>query len=218
MATKWHFAQKLEIWWWKKYLDRKVPSEYLSKKQVYWHKILDLTGISPGSGVRILDAGCGPAGIFTVLGHCAVDALDPLLEQYERKLPIFKRRDYPHTRFIPQKLEDFIARDSYETVFCFNAINHVDDIQKGIDVLTKVVAPTGNLVVSVDTHRNRLLKWLFRIAPADALHPHQYDRDEYVQFFEQRGFHIVRETVLRKELIFEYRLWVFRRHTDPKTQ
>jgi len=218
MALKWHLAQKLEVWWWKKYLSRQEPTAYLKNKERYWQKILKLAEMQPEEGARVLDAGCGPAGVFTVLKKNRVDAVDPLVDEYEAKLAIFSRINYPWVRFFTHKLESFVSPDLYATVFCFNAINHVEDIQKGFDALSAVLAPGGALVLSVDTHRYKVLKWLFRILPGDALHPHQYDREEYVRFLEQRGFRIVREELLRRELIFDYRLWVARRGPDPMMQ
>lgn len=215
MVWKWRIAQKLELWWWKRYLAKQSDEQYLERKKAYWQKTLAEAECIPGAGERVLDAGCGPAGVFTILQDCQVDAVDPLLEQYEGSLSVFSKQTYPWTRFFCSKLEDFPVNNGYTRVFCFNAINHVEDIGRGMDKLAAAVAPGGMLVLSSDAHRHGVLKWLFRLLPGDALHPHQYDRREYVQFLQDRGFRVERELVLRREFIFEYCLWVARRDIDP---
>lgn len=215
MVWKWRIAQKLELWWWKRYLGNQSDEQYLERKKAYWHKMLQEAGCFPGVGDRVLDAGCGPAGVFTILQDCKVDAVDPLLARYQESLTVFSEQTYPWARFFCSKLEDFHTNDGYSTVFCFNAINHVEDIRRGMDKLAAAVEPGGTLVISSDAHRYRVLKWLFRLLPGDALHPHQYDRREYAQFLKDRGYRMERELVLRREFIFEYCLWVARRDSDP---
>lgn len=218
MAWRWRIAQKLEICWWKRYLNSQPDKVYLERKKAYWHRILDEAGCVPLVGERVLDAGCGPAGVFTVLENCRVDAVDPLVAQYRETLSVFSDYQYPWTQFFCTKLEDFRVSERYSRVFCFNAINHVEDIRRGMDILADAVAPGGTLILSSDAHRHSILKWLFRLLPGDALHPHQYDRKEYIQFLRERGFRVERELVLRREFIFEYCLWVARRDGDPAQQ
>ena len=84
-SLKWSLAQKLELIWWKRYLKKQNIKDYLEWKKNYWSVFID--EISWGYSIkkcdRILDVGCGPAGIFTILPQKQTTALDPLLEKYE---------------------------------------------------------------------------------------------------------------------------------------
>lgn len=222
---KWRLAQSLEIRWWKRYLRKQSVQEYLEKKKAYWHRVLEQCSIQPSAiSGKILDAGCGPAGIFTILNTQEVTAIDPLLQQYEANLSHFDPQWYPNVTFQAQKIETLSQANHYDWIFCLNAINHVEDIELAMDRLVNVrrnegvkeselTEPTGirklskpraKILLSIDVHKYTFLKWLFRLIPGDALHPHQYDLKEYRTMLEKRGCVIEREVILKKGTIFDY--------------
>ncbi len=211
---KWRLAQRLELAWWKHYLRRHDAGQYLQAKKVYWQRVLSVANVALAPGERVLDAGCGPAGIFIALPNQQVDAIDPLLAHYERHLPLFQPTDYPNVRFWPQPLEDFLCTLPYRYVFCLNAINHVHDICRSIQVLANALAPDGVLILSVDAHRRSWCCRLFRLLPGDVLHPHQYTDAEYVRMLEAKGLRIERKEILKSELIFAHYLYVARKPTQ----
>lgn len=208
---RWRFAQAAEIRWWKRYLHGRAPADYLAQKSHYWFKVLTAAGVSPQPEQRVLDAGCGPAGIFIALQQCRVDAIDPLLEAYEATLPHFKAANYPHTTFKNQPLETFVPESPYSLVFCMNAINHVADWHLALDRLTQAVAPEGLLVLAVDVHRRPWLRYLFRLLPFDILHPHQHHTGDYQKELRHRQMSVELMTTLRTGSIFNYVLLVARR-------
>ena len=134
ISLRWNIAQSFERQWWRNYLSGKDRHLYLDWKKNYWENILEQTFDLIGkriadfnySSLRILDAGCGPAGIFLNLRLHKVDALDPLVNQYLEKHQLIDRADYPNTRFIQGKLESFISSGTYDYIFCMNCINHVN--------------------------------------------------------------------------------------------
>jgi SAM-dependent methyltransferase len=213
MNRRWQWAQKAELKWWKQYLRRQEPAEYLHRKAMYWRRVLESAGFAPQPGERVLDAGCGPAGIFIILQDQEVDAVDPLLDAYEAELTVFYKKNYPHVRFFAEALEAFRPPVAYPTVYCLNAVNHVRDIEKSFDVLAQAVAPGGTLLLSVDAHRFRFLKHLFRLLPGDILHPQQFDDAEYRAMMEQRGFVIRRKIILKQELLFRHYLYTAQKTT-----
>ena len=206
MQLRWQIAQFFEMHWWRRYLSEKEKDAYLNWKKAYWRNFLHRLGLVIPPGATVLDAGCGPAGIFTVLPANKVDALDPLLDQYEQHLPHFRKSDYPYARFICAPLEQFMPERPYAFVFCLNAINHVADLALCFDRLRACTQPGGTLLVSVDTHNHNWLKRIFRLVPGDILHPHQYDLEEYKSMLRSSGFQIVTTTLLKKERIFSYYL------------
>lgn len=207
-TLRWRIAQALEIRWWQHYLRRRDRVEYLTRKRQYWQRVLNAAKIQPIPGQHILDAGCGPAGIFIALEQCRVDALDPLLEQYAANLPHFQPLSYPYVRFFYQPLETFEPEAPYSLVFCLNAINHVANLPLALDRLTAAVAPGGRLVLAVDVHRGTFFKRLFRRLPVDILHPHQHDENDYRQLLAERNLQIEHTVGLREGTIFRYLLMV----------
>ena len=153
---KWVVAQKLEYLWWIRYLKKKNPTEYLIKKIGYWKKMLgaieDVVVVQPGAAV--LDAGCGPAGIFIALNNHKVEAIDPLLDKYIN-LPVFKPANLGWTHFRNIPIEALDDKEKYDIVFCLNAINHVNDINICCKNLVDSLKPNGFLVMSrmrIDIH------------------------------------------------------------------
>lgn len=201
---KWKLAQSLEIKWWKNYLDNKDIQTYLKWKQQYWKDfITKITNIPTLENLTILDAGCGPAGIFTVLENNKVYALDPLLDEY-KKLAHFDPVWYPYTQFITQSIEQIETKEEYDVIFCLNAINHVENIELAYKKLAEALKPNGWLIVSIDAHRNAFLHKLFKILPGDVLHPHQYNLKEYEGFMAQNKINLLPSILIKKEFIFDY--------------
>lgn len=216
MSWKWRLAQAAEIRWWRFYLAGRGRKDYLRAKGQYWLRVLAAAGVDPLPGERVLDAGCGPAGIFMVLTAQRVDAVDPLLEKYAADLPHFSRDDYPYAIFYNQRLEDFRITAPYPLVFCLNAINHVADLKSSMDQLARATQSGGTLLLGVDTHRRAFLKKIFRVLPGDILHPHQHVLGDYLGMLQHRGFIIERTICIKPGRIFDYHLVVARRKKDDK--
>ena len=105
-------------------------------------------------GRKVLDAGCGPAGVFISLYEQEkVTAIDPLLEQYEQDLAIFARQDYPQVQFRVGTLEA-LTKDlgQFSAIYCFNAISHVADWGLCLDNLTALATPGTRLLLTSDVH------------------------------------------------------------------
>ena len=205
MNLRWQLAQWAEIRWWKRYLKNREPHTYLEWKMSYWSAFLKKLEVSPPPKARILDAGCGPAGIFMALPGCQVDAVDPLLVQYAA-LPHFTPQDYPWVTFHAAALESFGIQTPYDWVFCLNAINHMRDIPGSVQQLSRALQPGGRLVVSVDAHNHRLLRKILRLLPLDVLHPYQEDLHGYRTLFSNAGFFEISSVCYKKGLIFDY--WI----------
>jgi len=208
MNLRWRVAQFFEIRWWRHYLVRRDKPDYLVWKRGYWRDFLQKSGLDIPSHASVLDAGCGPAGIFIILEKQTVYALDPLLEHYEKSLPHFRRSDYPQVRFFNKPLEDYFSDKAFDYVFCLNAINHVADLPGCFNRLAALTKSGGVLAISIDAHNRGWIKKMFRLVPADILHPHQYDLQEYRAMLVGRGFQVRKEVLIKKQAIFNYYLLV----------
>ena len=217
-SLRWKIAQRTELKWWQHYLKNKDKATYLSWKHQYWNKLLKqldallmALGKAPFTNkvsLNILDAGCGPAGVYMALHKHRVDAFDPLLACYSRSLPHFNTTDYPWVAFETQSLEDFSADKTYDVVFCMNALNHVRDINKSTKRLQQAMKPGGLLIATLDTHNYSLFKYLFRALPGDVLHPHQHSLNEYEYLFKQHGIGIIAKHLIKRGFLFNHWLVV----------
>ena len=205
ITWKWKLAQTLEYKWWQNYLKKKDTTEYLQWKIHYWQdvllqidKYLDLSINS-----YILDAGCGPAGIFMALKGNHVDAIDPLLDKY-KSLPHFQPEKFAWTQFKNIPIESLNETEKYDVIFCMNAINHVNNIEICYDNLVKALKPNGYLVISTDAHKHTFLKNIFQLIPGDMLHPVQLNINEYNAFLTNRNLEIVQNILQKEENIFDY--------------
>lgn len=196
-------AQSVEHRWWAYYLARKPVGDYLRRKKQYWYRILELFDLQLRPGLSVLDAGCGPAGIFLIFPNQKVTAIDPLLSQYD-KLDHFDRSDYDWVAFEACALETWKPQIQYDWVFCLNAINHVAYLNRSMSVLGHAVRPGGKLLVTVDVHRFSGLKNLFRWLPGDILHPHQHAAADYIHRINRAGFAIEQTKILRRGNIFAH--------------
>lgn len=209
-TLRWRTAQFFETLWWRNYLAKKDVNEYLKYKIIYWDKVLD----SISSEVKlkesnyILDAGCGPAGIFIALKDHKVAAFDPLLDKYNETLQHFKFEMYPSVAFKTDTLESFKSNDQFDVVFCMNAINHVSELDKAFLTLYQLTKTGGKIVVSIDAHNRQFFKHLFRLQPADILHPHQYDLAEYKEMLTSLNCKITLTTLIKEEFLFNHYILV----------
>lgn len=208
MNLRWKIAQYFEAWWWRRYLRGKSVPDYLNWKRTYWLDFLKKINLELPPDASVLDAGCGPAGIFMVLRNTEVTALDPLLEEYKTLFPYFSDGSLRNVRFVEQPLEQFVAPQQFDLVFCLNAINHVADLDVCLQKLREATRSGGRLVLSVDAHNYLFFKRLFQWLPGDILHPHQFDLADYKRQLAANGFQIQQEMRMKKEFFFSYHVLV----------
>jgi len=203
MNNRWRLAQAAEKRWWQHYLSGQEVNEYLLQKKAYWQRILHAFSIDLPPKARVLDAGCGPAGIFIALEQQRVMAIDPLLTAYDT-LDHFDRSWYSWVDFQESTLEKWSTNMPFPWVFCLNAINHVADLELAIRHLTEVTAQDGQLLLTVDVHRSSWLKGIFRAIPGDILHPHQHGQADYLERLRKMGWTIRQVETLKTGTIFDY--------------
>lgn len=208
MAGKWRWntAQFAERKWWQNYLKNKDVVEYHSWKKNYWNDLLQKCNpfFSINENDTILDAGCGPAGMFMLFDKNKTTAFDPLIDTYENDLPHFKKNNYPTVTFINKGLEDISINENFDKIFCMNAINHVHDINLSYDNLINLAKKDAYIIVTIDAHNHSFFKHLFRLLPGDILHPHQYDLKEYEDFLTSRNCDLIQSIHLKHEFFFDH--------------
>lgn len=201
---RWKIAQAAEIRWWRRYLRGKSPESYLRDKRRYWRRVLATLEVDLPASAKVLDAGCGPAGIFIALPGCRVDAIDPLLEKYQKHLPHFDPKTYSWVNFRQMTIEALDRTDAYDHIFCLNAINHVADLRQSLRRLYAAGRPGSRLILSIDSHKYQLFRRLFSLLPGDILHPHQFYLREYLDMLTKTGWKIERTHRLKEGFFFDY--------------
>lgn len=212
---RWAVAQFFEKFWWKKYLKQKNAKEYLTWKKEYWRTFLKEINFSlENKDAKYLDIGCGPAGTFILAEETKTSwtALDPLLNDYEN-LDVFKVQNYPNVNFVCSNFEDFETTETFDTIFCINAINHFINLKENFAKLNKILTENGTLILSTDAHNYSILKWILYSLPLDILHPHQYTAAEYEKMITESGFEIKTKTLKQKEFIFSYYIYSLQKKT-----
>lgn len=209
MRIRWKIAQFFEFHWWKSYFKNKQKDAYLNWKKTYWTNFITKINVIPGAKASCLDAGCGPAGIFTILDNQIIDAVDPLIEKYEA-LEFFDKKNYPHTFFINNHLENFNTGKKYDYIFCINAINHVADIKKCMINLHQHMHKNSTLVISTDYHKFQILKHIFKLIPGDILHPVQGDLNYFKNIFQINDLRIENLLCEQQNAIFDYGIFVLK--------
>ncbi|MEY3050807.1 MAG: hypothetical protein RLY31_592 [Bacteroidota bacterium] len=207
MGYRWKIAQFFEAWWWRCYRRGTSDDAYLSWKTNYWHRLLHRMDAWPLPGEQVLDAGCGPAGVFIALPEASVTALDPLLDRYRRTWAYLRTDRFPNVRFESSPLEQWVPAFRYDRLYCLNAINHVADLPLSLHKLNSALIPGATAYFTVDAHRYRWLEILFRLLPGDILHPHQLSLSAYCALFDALGFEVAAVKRLDRTYVFDY-FWI----------
>lgn len=216
---RWQIAQHFELRWWKRYLKGKNKLDYLFWKKMYWkNNILDniegTVNLKPTQ--HILDAGCGPAGIFITLSHYQVTAADPLIYAYASQLLHFSPQDYPWVKFQNKGIEQISGKEyakKFDTIFCLNALNHVKNIELSLQNLLNALKPNGYIVLTLDAHKYNKAQKIFKTLPGDILHPHQYTLQQYQQLLLRHNTSICLCKLLKKQFLFNHYLIVVQKCT-----
>lgn len=206
MSLRWRTAQKFELKWWENYLANKPVDEYLLWKKKYWIDLLSM--LQPewhlDNNMKVLDAGCGPAGIFIAIDKNEVVAIDPLLNNYNSQLSHFDPALYNNVQFENMSLEDFTTLNYFDVCFCMNALNHVNNIKTSITHLVQAAKPKGKIIITIDAHNHPWAKTIFSWLPGDILHPHQHSLNEYIQMLTNAGCIIEKRVFLKSEFWFNH--------------
>jgi ubiquinone/menaquinone biosynthesis C-methylase UbiE len=143
-------------------------------------------GLDPSfyAGKRILDIGCGPRGSLEWATNAAERVgLDPLADSY-RRLGASKHA----MRYISGHAETIPFPDGHFDVVCsFNSLDHVDDLDRVIAEIPRVVKPGGLFLLLTDVNHSPTLtepisySWdiLERFEPwFDVLEVHRYEKSK----------------------------------------
>lgn len=174
---------------------------FVSTKEI--NNLLDL--LQPRGSNNILDVGTGSGRFARAIiksSKAKVTGLDPdqkILKEGEklRKLFFSREEDNRYKCVFGNGHNIPFANDEFDKVFCFRVLKYYQDPWCGIDELTRVLKPGGNLVVEVISNRS----WE---SIASYFLP-KVARDNYTHFWEKnmRPFNLseVKKYLLSKNMI-----------------
>jgi SAM-dependent methyltransferase len=170
---RWQASQRLELDFWKHWTQA-APYQNLDIPQ-YWEEELARFGCTRElfNARRVLDIGCGPFGLIHFVDNAAARIrIDPLLPQYESKMPL------PEPQLSISALGEHLplASHSVDIAICFNALDHMCDPSAALNEIRRVLRPGGTLLLMIHTFPawTRPFFWI------DRLHPHHWTASSFV--------------------------------------
>ncbi len=211
----WERVQRVE----RAYHQKKDSGKVLAHNRVYWSRIL--AALPPGEvriepGSRVLDLGCGGAGILLGLESGQRTGVDPLMPFYLEKFPFLTQSP---VRWLEGKAETFGGDERYDVVFSINMLDHVEDIGAAAANMERLMAPGGRLVLLVSTHTTRIGRLYFSLfyRLVDPPHPHHLHGDAVSSLFPGLRLVARREAdTLWLDIGRSYEREVLGRNTSPR--
>ena len=109
----------------------------------------------------VLDAGCGPAPMISLLSekypqkhYVGLDLTPAMIEQAEKK-------HIPNATFVVGDCENLpFADESFDVIICTNSFHHYPNPQAFFDSVKRCLRPGGRLILRDVTTDNKVLLWL----------------------------------------------------------
>ena len=103
------------------------------------------------SSKKIIDIGCGPRGSLEWADNTQERyGLDPLADSY-KKLGAKNHK----MQYVNSGSENIPFKDAYfDVVTTFNSLDHVDNLEKTISEIKRILKPSGTLLLITDIHDN----------------------------------------------------------------
>jgi SAM-dependent methyltransferase len=173
-AGRWQASQRLELDFWKHWT-KAAPYQNLDIAK-YWAEELTRFGGTQDlfAGRRVLDIGCGPYGLIHYLDNARERIrIDPLLPQYESKMPL------TGPQLSLSALGEYLplASGSIDVAICFNALDHMCDPAAALAEIRRVLRPGGTLLLMIHTFPG----WTRPFFWIDRLHPHHWTADGFAE-------------------------------------
>jgi len=198
----WRRAQKGEQQYWQSDLARLSEGDP-AKRYAYWNSHLEIIRRHRPfqAGDRVLDLGCGPAGIITAVEEfCQRYGVDPLMDFYRNRYELSSEIHY-----LKQMGENLQFADGFfQTVLCTNVLDHTLEPRVIWRELHRVLAPAGHLLVKVDVFhgfeywRKRFKRWTRMARRRLEKHPHTFRVSDIADTARRTGFEILEQSLSRR--------------------
>ena len=108
----------------------------------------------------LLDAGCGPAPMISLLAEKYPDRHYTGLDLTPAMIEQAKKKNIPNADFVVGDCENFPFEDNaFDAIICSNSFHHYPNPQAFFDSVKRCLRPGGRLVLRDVTSDNKLLLW-----------------------------------------------------------
>ena len=109
----------------------------------------------------LLDAGCGPAPMISLLAEKYPDRHYTGLDLTPAMIEQAKKKNIPNATFVVGDCENFpFEKDSFDAIICSMSFHHYPDPQAFFDSVKRCLRPNGRLILRDVTSDNKVLVWL----------------------------------------------------------
>ena len=109
----------------------------------------------------LLDAGCGPAPMISLLAEKYPDRHYTGLDLTPAMIEQAKAKHIATAEFVVGDCENFpFEENSFDAIICSNSFHHYPDPQGFFDSVKRCLRPGGRLILRDVTSENKLLVWL----------------------------------------------------------
>ena len=194
----WDRAQEGQRDFWLKERTRRTEGDP-EKRRDFWNEYLDVIRrhrpFQPGD--RVLDVGCGPAGIITAVeDFCERYGVDPLMDFFGGEYELS-----PAIHYSQQQGETLDFEDGFfQAVACVNVLDHTRDWQAVLREIGRVLAPGGCFLLELDTFRGfeyfrkRFKRWTRIVRGRIEKHPHTLRIRDVTRAARRAGFEIIEQS------------------------
>ncbi|MCU1233696.1 MAG: class SAM-dependent methyltransferase [Candidatus Solibacter sp.] len=198
--ARWRAVQRLELDFWSRWTTL-LPYRDLDLPK-YWREEVAQFGTTweRFRGLRVLDVGCGPVGLIHYIEDAAERIrIDPLLPQYDQKLPL--QGPQLSISAVAESLP--LAARSIDLAICFNALDHMFDPEAALDEIARVLRAGGTALFMIHTFP----PWLRPLFWMDRIHPYHYTAEAFAATVSRR-FRIEERKTVRRHFDVPPRNWL----------
>ena len=108
----------------------------------------------------LLDAGCGPAPMLSLLSEKYPDKNYTGIDLTEKMIEVAKAKNIPNATFIVGDCENLPFEDnSFDVIICSMSAHHYPEIQNFYNSVFRVLRPGGRFILHDMTSDNKLIRW-----------------------------------------------------------
>ena len=110
---------------------------------------------------NLLDAGCGPAPMISLLSEKYPDRHYTGLDLTPAMIEHAKKKNIPNATFVVGDCENFpFENNSFDAIICSMSFHHYPNPQAFFDSVKRCLRPNGRLILRDVTSDNKVLVWL----------------------------------------------------------
>ncbi|MDQ6996537.1 MAG: class I SAM-dependent methyltransferase [Mariprofundus sp.] len=197
--NRWQASQKLSLQAW----DNKNLATEREQLERSMLPILQRYAKKYPESATILEIGCGPVCLASLLAQQCKTYLDPMADDFRRMFPGELPEDGEYLTSAAERIPK--PSGSYDLIICLNMISHTLNPELVMNEIERLLKPGGKLILSIRTHNQleaRLHYLTIRMFPqlCSKTRPYYYTR-KGIRRTLQRHFNIKEEIVQKAHAI-----------------